>query len=74
MKKSLIVAATFAAMPMWPVPVWPEPALLASAPTPTRKSLIRSTIGTDGIGITAGIGFARGVITASTAGSGNLAP
>ena len=35
---------------------------------------VATIIGTGGIGITASIGFARGVITASTAGGGNLAP
>ena len=76
MKKSLIVAATFAAITLAAANVANAgvAGMLASAPTPTRKSLIRSTIGTDGIGITAGIGVARGVITASTAGGGDLAP
>jgi len=77
MKKSLIVAATFAAITLGAANVVNASvagASLASAPAPTRKSLIRSTIDTGGIGITAGIGFARGVITASTAGGGNLAP
>lgn len=46
MKKSLIVAATFAAI----------------------------SLGAANVASAAGIGFARGVITASTAGGGNLAP
>jgi len=61
---------------MWLPPALPEPALLALVLMPTLRSRIRSgtVIGIGGTGITANIGFARGVITASTAGGGNLAP
>ena len=46
MKKSLIVAATFAAITLAAANVANAgvAGMLASAPTPTRKSLIRSTI------------------------------
>ena len=79
MKKSLIVAATFAAITLAAANVANAGVAgtsLAgiSAHADTQITDLRSTIGTGGIGITAGIGFARGVITASTAGGGNLAP
>lgn len=65
---------------MWLLPALLEPASLASARMPTLRSRIKSLtatiggIGIGGTGITANSGFARGVITASTAGGGNLAP
>jgi hypothetical protein len=70
MKKSLIVAATFAAITLGAANV----ANAGVAGTSLAGISAHADIGTGGIGITAGIGFARGVITASTAGGGNLAP
>ena len=72
MKKSLIVAATFAAITLGAANV--ANAGVAGTSLAACRASRQAHIGTGGIGITAGIGFARGVITASTAGGGNLAP